>query len=192
MQADARPEITLGNEVVRAFLHQFLWIDAAALGASCAMLGKLHAQTRDRTFDPASALQVVLHTLFGFVCAVAAVAMLPLGAANPMLRPVLGLAVGSAASAVDMMLVRLAEAAAVMFQQVDANARPGNRMAAAMAAAEQEQSEERIRIAGQLIGIQESITSGLARDQIADRLGRLARGLRASAEPNDVLYPRAS
>lgn len=65
-------------------------------------------------------------------------------------------------------------------------------MAAAMAAAEQEQSEERIRIAGQLIGIQESITSGLARDQIADRLGRLARGLRASAEPNDVLYPRAS
>jgi hypothetical protein len=195
--ADARGDIDIlrlvdgktvhrhGLLVIRVILERVFWLSAAGIGASFAMLFQLNDQIMSRTYDPDETASYWVKFFLGLVAGFILVALVPIDTtadtgAEALGPPTIALLGGFSASAVYRILTRMVEALESIFSG-------GAREQAAAAEkamsirANEDSSQGRLAVAGQLVDLQQRMAAGMPSEQAAQYLKQVVGALVPSA-----------
>lgn len=190
---DAHPTVQLfGRDMVilEIILERVFWLAAAGIGASFAMLFQLNDQIVNRTFDPDESASYWVKFFLGLVAGFILVALVPLeGATTPggaettaqaLGPPTIALLGGFSASAVYRILTRMVEALESIFSG-GAKEQAAAAEKAASARANEESTQARMAVAGQLVDVQQRLAAGMPPRQAAQQLQQVVASLVPSA-----------
>lgn len=182
---EAHPDITLFNGhrylVVRIILERVFWLSAAGIGASFAMLFQLNDQIVNRTYDPDETASYWVKFFLGLVAGFILVALVPIdpttnSGAEALGPPTIALLGGFSASAVYRILTRMVEA----LESIFSGGAKEQAMAAEKAAsirANEEFSQGRMAVAGQLVELQQRLAAGMSPEEASSYLGKVVNAL---------------
>lgn len=172
--------------VVKIVLERVFWLAAAGIGASFAMLFQLNEQVLTRTFEPDESSSYWVKFFLGLVAGFILVALVPIGGGSDAQStsdgvqalgpPTIALLGGFSASAVYRILTRMVEALESVFTG-GAKEQAAAAEKAAATRANEESSQSRMAVAGQLVDLQQQIAAGLSPDQAAARLKQVVSAL---------------
>jgi hypothetical protein len=171
--------------IIRIVLERVFWLAAAGIGASFAMLFTLNDQITSRTFDPDEVPSFWVKFFLGLVAGFILVALVPFdtgGAdgtatgAQTLGPPTIALLGGFSASAVYRILTRMVEALESVFTG-GAKEQAAAAEKAASARANEEFSQGKMAVAGQLVDLQQQLAAGMPADQAAAHLKQLVGAL---------------
>lgn len=186
---DAHPTVEVfGRDLVilEIILERVFWLAAAGIGASFAMLFQLNEQIVSRTFDPDEAASYWVKFFLGLVAGFILVALVPMEAAQDadgaktsaqaLGPPTIALLGGFSASAVYRILTRMVEALESVFAG-GAKEQAAAAEKAATTRANEESSQGRMAVAGQLVDLQRQLSAGMEPHQAAGYIKQMLTGL---------------
>jgi len=171
--------------IIRIVLERVFWLAAAGIGASFAMLFTLNDQISSRTFDPDEVPAFWVKFFLGLVAGFILVALVPFDTgssdgtatgAQTLGPPTVALLGGFSASAVYRILTRMVEALESVFTG-GAKEQAAAAEKAASVRANEEFSQGKMAVAGQLVDLQQKLAAGLPADQAAAHLKQLVGAL---------------
>jgi hypothetical protein len=174
--------------------HQALWLAAAAIGASFAVLYQVNEFVGKRNYDPKYDSSYWVKFILGVVAGFILVALLPLpepqetGAGNNVqqfAKPTLALLGGFSATAVYRIMTRLVDVVEGIFRG-DPKAEAEQRVQAATQKAGEAAAQARVTIAGKLVQIQQQAAAG---EDITTKLQELVATLTTDADADDHPQP---
>ena len=176
--------------IIKIILQRVFWLAAAGIGASFAMLFQLNDQIVTRTYDPDETASYWVKFFLGLVAGFILVALIPLntgngteGATNGVQAlgpPTVALLGGFSASAVYRILTRMVEALESIFSG-GAKEQAAAAEKAASARANEESTQGRMAVAGQLVDVQQKLAAGMPPQQAAQQLQQVVAALVPSA-----------
>lgn len=159
---------------------ELLWLSAAAMGASFAMLMQMSTYVVQRSYDPKYEASYWIKFFLGVMAGFIMVSLVPVNEANgsgtSLLKPTIALLGGFSASAVYRILTRLVETIESFFRG-DPKAEIARREEAARAAAGEETQQVRIGLAAQLVKLQQEVSAGADAAAVGQRLQEIMGGL---------------
>ncbi|HEX8246157.1 MAG TPA: hypothetical protein VF541_21780 [Longimicrobium sp.] len=156
------------------------WLSAAAMGASFAMLMQVSDFIVKRTYDPKYEPTYWIKLLLGIMAGLILVGLVPIpettGAGSELAKPAVALLGGFSASAVYRILTRLVETVESFFR-ASAREEAAQRERAAQLRANEDTSQTRLALAGQLVKLQQQMDSGAAAADVSGSLQQILHGL---------------
>lgn len=173
--------------------NQLFWMSAAGIGASFAMLMQVNGYIVRRTYDPKYEPTYWIKFILGVMAGYILVALIPIsasessaGGAASLTLPTLAMLGGFSASAVYRILAKLVESLEAVFRSSPAEEMAA-RERAAQSRATEEVSQARLKIAGQIVALQQQLTSGKDPAEVAEALRTMFTTLiPATAAPQDA------
>jgi hypothetical protein len=176
--------------VVKIVLERVFWLAAAGIGASFAMLFSLNDQIVTRTYDPDESQSYWVKFFLGLVAGFILVALVPIDKASAsdgtsssvqaLGPPTIALLGGFSASAVYRILTRMVEALESIFTG-GAKEQAATAEKSATIRANEESSQGRMAVAGQLVDLQQKLAAGMSGDQASAHLQQVVAALVPSA-----------
>lgn len=160
---------------------ELLWLSAAAMGASFAMLMQMSTYVVQRSYDPKYEASYWIKFFLGVMAGFIMVSLVPVeeagtGTGTSLLKPTIALLGGFSASAVYRILTRLVETIESFFRG-DPKEEIVRREQAARAAAGEETQQVRIGLAAQLVKLQQEVSAGADAGAVSQRLQEIMGGL---------------
>jgi hypothetical protein len=179
-----------GLLIIKIILERVFWLAAAGIGASFAMLFQLNDQIVYRTYDPDESASYWVKFFLGVVAGFILVALVPFdtgtstGGASTGVQalgpPTAALLGGFSANAVYRILTRMVEALESVFSG-GIKEQAASAEKAASARANEENSQGRMAVAGQLVDVQQKLAAGLSPQLAAQQLQQVVAALVPSA-----------
>jgi hypothetical protein len=182
---DSQGEHRHGFLLIKVILERVFWLAAAGIGASFAMLFQLNDQIINRTYDPDESASYWVKFFLGLVAGFILVALVPIDTtpetgAEALGPPTIALLGGFSASAVYRILTRMVEALESIFSG-GAREQAAAAEKAASARANEESTQGRMAVAGQLVDVQQKLAAGMPPQQAAQQLQQVVAALVPSA-----------
>lgn len=159
---------------------ELFWLSAAAMGASFAMLMQVSTYVVNRNYDPKYEASYWIKFFLGVMAGFILVSLVPVteiqGSTVNIVKPTIALLGGFSASAVYRILTRLVETLESFFRG-DPKTEIARREQAARSAAGEETQQVRIGLAGQLVRLQQEVSSGADQGAVTARLQEILGNL---------------
>ncbi|HET6233027.1 MAG TPA: hypothetical protein VFE05_23320, partial [Longimicrobiaceae bacterium] len=161
---------------VALLLNELFYMSAAALGGSFTLLFQMNQYIVQRNYDPKYEASYWIKLVLGVIAGLFVVTLVPLSAENSFAAPTLAMLGGFSASAVYRILNRLVQTMESMVQG-DAKEMLANREAAAKLRATDEIAQNRMKLAANLVTLQQQLTAGGDSEEVKARLDHILRSL---------------
>ena len=155
------------------------WVSAAAMGASFAMLMQVSDYIVKRTYDPKHEPGYWIRFLLGIMAGMILAALIPVprdSTFSDLGKPTLAMLGGFSASAVYRILIRLVETVESLFRP-NVKDEIAQRERAAQSRANEESSQTRVALAGQIVRLQQQLASGATSTDITGGLQQILAAL---------------
>jgi len=169
MALSALPQTTIGNvkdwqngDGIPVLVNDLFLMAAAAIGASFAMLMQVNGYIVKRTYDPKYEPTYWIKFILGVMAGFILVALLPNtqeSGSSALTLPALAMLGGFSASAVYRILAKMVESVEAVFRGSPAE-EMAQRERAAQTRATEEVSQARLRVAAQIVSLQQQVSSG--------------------------------
>jgi hypothetical protein len=186
-----RPEINdpANGDIMSAdgmplLINELFFMAAAGMGASFHALFQANRYIVLRNFDPRHEVSYWIRFLLGVIAGLMMVTLVPLNASSGhgFARPTIAMLGGFSAAAVYRILARLVETLESLVQG-DSKSILETRERSARLNAEQELTRQRMKMAADLVGLQQQLASGAAGEQLRAQLARIVSSVMA-ADPH--------
>ncbi|HSU13123.1 hypothetical protein [Longimicrobium sp.] len=170
------------------------WVSAAAMGASFAMLMQVSDYIVKRTYDPKHEPGYWIRFLLGIMAGLILAALIPVPKDSTFAelgKPTLAMLGGFSASAVYRILMRMVDTVESLFRP-SAKDEIAQRERAAQVRANEENSQSRVALAGQIVRLQQRLSTGAGAADITSELQTILNGLVPQAAPADADAPPAT
>jgi len=180
---DSGPALSFANSYGWPLLaNELFWMSSAAIGASFAMLMQVNGYIVKRTYDPKYEPTYWIKFILGIMAGFILVALVPIPenaareGGGSMLLPTMAMLGGFSASAVYRILAKLVESAEAVFRgsAVDELAQ---RERAAQTRAAEEMSQARMKLAAQVVSLQQQVSAGADPATLTQALSGVLRSL---------------
>lgn len=192
---DSGPALSFANSYGWPLLaNELFWMSSAGIGASFAMLMQVNGYIVKRTYDPKYEptywIKFILGVMAGFI--LVALVPIPENAARQgggsMLLPTLAMLGGFSASAVYRVLAKLVESAEAVFRGSAADELAQRERAAQTRAAE-EMSQARMKLAAQVVSLQQQVSAGADPATLTQALSGVLQSLAPTDRYGETLVP---
>ncbi|HET7463334.1 MAG TPA: hypothetical protein VFJ82_18930 [Longimicrobium sp.] len=194
---DTGPGMSFANSSGWPLLaNELFWMASAGIGASFAMLMQVNGYIVKRTYDPKYEPTYWIKFILGVMAGFILVALIPIGGnAQPsgtagaasgvggasLALPTLAMLGGFSASAVYRILAKLVESVEAVFRGSPAE-EMAQRERAAQTRASEEVSQARMRVAAQIVGLQQQVSAGADPATLTQQLSSVLNSLAPTGE----------